>query len=253
MPVFEQSVTVPVAAERAFAYLCHPQAFNRLNPPWEKVEITRKTGGVEDGATQDMRVQMAPGVWMRWLAQHQDYIPGQQFADRQVTGPFARWLHTHRMTANNDHQSTLTDHIDYALPFDWLTGPVGYIVVKQKLNRMFAYRHRLMAIDLALPDVSGKVWVSGQVPHRQSLLALLAIKGATLCQYADEKPDLAFLGHDELHGKNLQHSHTVVWQQLPPLDSQHPVLGSRQALKQAWHDQVTLYQALHYLTQLNPG
>jgi ligand-binding SRPBCC domain-containing protein len=249
MPVFEQAVTLPVSATRAFAYLCHPQAFNRLNPPWEKVDIIHKTGGVEDGATQDMRVQLAPGIWTRWLARHQDYIPGVQFADKQVTGPFARWLHTHRVQAVDVSNSLQTDHIDYALPFDWLTGPVGYWVVKQKLARMFAYRHQLMAIDLALPDISGKVLVSGHVPHRQALMALLAIKGATLCQYADEQPQLALLAPGELAGRNLQHSLCIDVDQLPPLPTDHPVLAAKTALASAWPQQCFLYQGLYWVHQ----
>jgi ligand-binding SRPBCC domain-containing protein len=245
MPLFEKQLTLPVPAEQAFAYLTHPLAFNRLNPPWERVTITRKTGGVEDGAELDMRVSLAPGVQVRWLAVHEGFVPGVQFMDRQTIGPFAHWLHTHRVNPVTERSCCLLDHIQYALPLDWATGLLGYPLVKQKLTTMFAYRHHLMALDMLLPATSLKILVSQHVPYRVPLIHLLAINGATVCQYADEQPVKALLAHNELPGQNLRHTTCLHENNLPALPNgfAKALTESKAALKSGWETQMAVYQA----------
>jgi hypothetical protein len=76
-------------------------------------------------------------------------VPGRAFHDRQVSGPFALWEHAHRLEPEGPSACTLEDRIEYALP----AGPAGDLVggraIRALLDRMFAYRHRVTAGDLA--------------------------------------------------------------------------------------------------------
>jgi len=49
----------------------------------------------------------------RWVARHFDYQPGRQFRDEQVSGPFNKWVHTHRVLPSTDGagHSVLHDHV----------------------------------------------------------------------------------------------------------------------------------------------
>ena len=68
------------------------------------------------------------------------------FSDRQLTGPFGAWQHTHRFDPEGD-ATRLTDIVDYRLPFGWL-GRVGGAYARAEIDRTFAFRHRVTAHDV---------------------------------------------------------------------------------------------------------
>lgn len=84
----------------------------------------------------------------KWVAEHRNYTVGSSFEDVQVSGPFAKWEHTHTMSPVSDEKSLLTDLIHYRLP----GGPVGQLLggrfSRHKLERMFRWRHCRTIDDL---------------------------------------------------------------------------------------------------------
>jgi ligand-binding SRPBCC domain-containing protein len=86
---------------------------------------------------------------MRWVAEHRDFIAGEQFRDVQTSGPFAHWVHTHRVEPDGRDACWLEDRVEYALPFGGLGALMGGGYTRRKLARMFRYRHRLTAADVA--------------------------------------------------------------------------------------------------------
>jgi uncharacterized protein (TIGR01777 family) len=144
---FTRSTRLPASAGEAYRWHARPGAFERLNPPWDPAVVESRSGGIEDvGARLVLRV--GP-LRQRWVAEHHGAVPGREFHDRQVEGPFALWRHAHRMTPEGEDASTLEDRIEYALPGGPLGDAVGGRAVRALLERMFAYRHRVTADDLA--------------------------------------------------------------------------------------------------------
>jgi ligand-binding SRPBCC domain-containing protein len=152
----------PIAASAEDLYRWHesPGALARLTPPWEPVEVLGPAG-IREGQEVTLRVRAGPlGLLrIRWVSRLFDVVPGRQFKDVQVRGPFARWQHTHRMKPAGPHASFLEDEVEYALPFGWLGHLVAGALVRRRLERMFAYRHRV-TIDAfasgAQPRPSGR-------------------------------------------------------------------------------------------------
>jgi uncharacterized protein len=140
---------MPARAETVFAWHCRPGAFERLSPPWESVKIVERSGGVENGGRVVLSVH-AGGFWRRWVAKHCDYEPNRQFCDVQIEGPFTHWRHCHRVIPDGPDKCFLEDDIEYALPFGRLGALLGGSLVRQKLERMFRYRHQITAGDLSL-------------------------------------------------------------------------------------------------------
>lgn len=147
--VVERHTRLPVPAEEAFAWHERPGALERLTPPWERVEVLERTGGVRDGARTVVRLRAGP-LSVRWVAIHRDYVPGRQFADEQVEGPFSYWLHLHRFDPDGPSASVATDRIEFTPPFGTLAAAGGLWVARPRIDRMLAYRHRLLQNDLAL-------------------------------------------------------------------------------------------------------
>ena len=146
MPIFEWRSVMPAAADELFAYHARPGAFRRLAPPWQKMRVLEETGDVTGG-------RVAFDVWLgpvkrHWVAETGRAIPGRQFVDRQLEGPFASWEHTHRFVPDGDDQSELLDHIEYSLPAGGLTDPVGEGPAGKTLTRLFRFRHERTRRDL---------------------------------------------------------------------------------------------------------
>jgi len=73
---------------------------------------------------------------------------GVSFEDTQLAGPFAEWVHTHSFQPASAGCSRLDDQVRYALPFGVVGRLFGAGFVRSKLERMFAYRHRITGDDL---------------------------------------------------------------------------------------------------------
>lgn len=145
---FTKTTPLPHDAETVFAWHMAPGAFERLTPPWERVTVAaRPEGGLGEGAEVTLKTALGP-LSLSWVAAHEAFEPGRQFRDVQVEGPFASWRHTHRFEPRPEGGSTLVDDIEYRLPFGPLGRWFGGGLVKSKLERMFAYRHRVTAADL---------------------------------------------------------------------------------------------------------
>ena len=146
--LIERTSTLPVSADEAFAWHARPGAFERLTPPWERVEVMERTGGIEDGARATLRVHLGP-VPLRWVALHRDYVPGRRFVDEQVEGPFSHWIHQHLFEPVGPAASRYTDRIEFTPPFGTFGAAAGMWLARPRVERMLAYRHSMLREDLA--------------------------------------------------------------------------------------------------------
>ena len=87
-----------------------PDAFERLQPPWQRTEIVQPPTSLEVGTRVVLRTKVGP-VWQTIVAEHVAYEPGKMFADRMLKGPFASWLHKHIVTPRSESECLLTDDI----------------------------------------------------------------------------------------------------------------------------------------------
>lgn len=146
---FELSSDLPVGAEEAWAWHARPGAFERLTPPWGRVRVLERNGDLGNGRVV-LEMELGP-LRHRWVAQHRDAVPGLQFVDEQVEGPFKRWVHHHLFEQLGDGRCRYTDRIEYELPGGAAAlGPMARGRVHERLLRTFRYRHATVAADLAL-------------------------------------------------------------------------------------------------------
>ena len=146
MPIFEWRSVMPASADEVFAYHARPGAFRRLAPPWQKMRVLEETGDVTAG-------RVAFDVWFgpvkrHWVAEMGSAMPGRQFVDRQLDGPFSSWEHVHRFVPIDDERSELLDHIEYSLPAGGITDAVGEGPAAKTLSRLFRFRHERTRLDL---------------------------------------------------------------------------------------------------------
>jgi uncharacterized protein (TIGR01777 family) len=181
MAKFVHRSRIAASAKEVFDWHKRPGAFERLLPPWERVEVVDRTGGIADGDRVTIRSRVGP-TWTRWVIEHRDYVEGEQFCDVQVRGPFKRWEHTHRVIADAGDSCTLEDHILYELPLGLAGRVFGGGLVDSRLRRMFEYRHAVTRADVLAHRAGGglarqRVLISGSTGLVGSNLAPLLTTG----------------------------------------------------------------------------
>jgi len=173
MKQFKMSLQVPVPVETLFAWHDRPGAFERLLPPWEPVRIKARQGSIRDGDW--LHLQMGP---MSWLARHRGYQPPHQFIDIQAQGPLAYWQHQHLFRALSPERSELTDLIEYELPLAPASG-LAHPWTQARLHKMFTYRHRITAQDLAFHAT----YSQGRSPMKILITGASGLLGSSLSAF----------------------------------------------------------------------
>ena len=141
MPQFVHQSRFDVSPETLFAFHERDDIFHLLLPPWRKVHVVSRTGGLKAGARVEFRILLGP-FYKTWVAVHTEYEHNRLFTDEQQAGPFAYWRHRHIFQPDGDG-CILRDEIQYELPLG-LDPLLGWLVEKD-LRRMFQYRHESTA------------------------------------------------------------------------------------------------------------
>jgi ligand-binding SRPBCC domain-containing protein len=136
--VKESRINAPPAA--VFAFHESPAALTQLIPPWESMRVVESPGSLAVGSRVVLRGKVGP-IPVEWIAIHTEYAPPHLFADRQVSGPFAYWLHRHHILDDGHGGTLLRDEVEYELPLGLIGRYLGDAFIRRKLNRMFDYRH----------------------------------------------------------------------------------------------------------------
>ena len=124
--------------EAVFAFFADAGNLERLTPPWLHFEIlTPSPVDMHEGTLIDYKLRLH-GIPIRWQSRIVVWEPPYRFVDRQVHGPYRRWVHTH--TFQSQAGGTLvTDMVDYAVPGGDL---IQRYFVGPDLERIFDYRAR---------------------------------------------------------------------------------------------------------------
>ena len=187
-----------VLAPPSFVYDWHTNdgAFDRLLPPWESVQLVDSVGPFEERFVQLKMKRF--GIPMKWLAQHVDVVPHQEFTDVQVKGPFKHWRHTHQFLPLAETRTKMEDNIELKLPVHMIAKLVSGWSIRRDINQMLNYRHQIVKHDLKLlydwplqPQVIGITGASGMIG--QQLTHFLRAAGHTVKHFVrKDRPDWSY-------------------------------------------------------------
>lgn len=139
---FAHASRIAAPVEAVFAFHERPDALELLTPPWQRVRVVRREGGLRAGAVVEFRIVVLGPLSLRWVAEHVEYRRHELFVDEQREGPFAAWRHRHLFERDGDG-TRLTDSIEYGLRGGRVAEWAGGWFVERQLRRMFAYRHEV--------------------------------------------------------------------------------------------------------------
>ncbi len=81
------------------------------------------------------------GIPVRWMTEITQVKEKEYFIDEQRFGPYAMWHHQHFFKPVEGGVE-MTDIVDYKMPLGILGDIAHPVLVKSKLNEVFAYRHK---------------------------------------------------------------------------------------------------------------
>lgn len=175
---FERQTQLDVSREALFAWHERPGAFERLAPPFAAPELVETDGTLKDGARTILKVPAGP-ISRRWVAEHRDYRAGYSFTDVQVSGPFAKWEHTHRF-ADHGAGSRLTDSIRYRLPLAPISHWVAGGFVAKQLKRTFDFREFALKRDFELAAALRSQFGDAPLPAKVAIAGASGLIGSAL-------------------------------------------------------------------------
>ena len=142
--LFQAVQDIAAPREEVFAFFSDPANLEALTPPWLAFEIlTPAPLPRGEGAVFEYRIRVH-GLNLRWRTLIETYVPGERFVDRQIAGPYALWLHTHRFEDLPGGGTRMTDQVRYRLGWGIL-GRLAAVWVRRDIARIFDYRKRALA------------------------------------------------------------------------------------------------------------
>ncbi len=145
MERFEVNITV----ERTLAdvWKAHEDVrlLERISPPYPIVSLVNPASECTLGTRFTVRLEALPGLVLTdWQVEIVRWEPPTRFVDRQVSGPFKFWEHTHQFSALNSTTTLVVDQVLFES-----NALIDGILIKPALEAMFQWRLRNLATALA--------------------------------------------------------------------------------------------------------
>ena len=134
------SQKLPITQEQAWSFFSDPKNLNTITPDSMKfVTLSGDERKMFQGQIIYYKISPFPFVSMQWVTEITHVETNSFFVDEQRFGPYKFWHHKHFFTpiANGVF---MEDIVHYKLPFGFLGRLFHTMIVRPKLNEIFAFR-----------------------------------------------------------------------------------------------------------------
>jgi ligand-binding SRPBCC domain-containing protein len=140
--VLERKVRVPKTAKDIFPFFAAAENLERITPPELGFRIRSQLPiAMRSGALIDYTIKLY-GIPMKWRTRITTWDPPKSFEDAQISGPYAKWVHTH-LFIEDANGTTIHDRVVYGLPFGFL-GRIVHPLIARQIKRIFDFRESAM-------------------------------------------------------------------------------------------------------------
>jgi ligand-binding SRPBCC domain-containing protein len=145
-----QAQWLPGPPDEVFKFFENPFNLEKITPKRLHFEVkNHEPEKIQEGTTIEYKLTLH-GIPIEWISEISDYSPPRYFTDRQVKGPYKKWVHTHTFDEVRGG-SLIGDQVYYEMPL----GPIGrmahWYFVENDLKDIFQYRRRKL-FQLLTPE-----------------------------------------------------------------------------------------------------
>ena len=150
----QQILALPI--NEAWRFFSSPYHLNDITPDFFNIRVLSPVpDNIYAGLMIHYSMKAVFGIPMAWRSEISHCVVPRRFVYEQRIGPFKFWSHEVRLT-EQDGGIVLEDIVFYAMPFGWLGQILNWVLIANKLDKIFAVRRDYLAArwDVAQrPDI----------------------------------------------------------------------------------------------------
>jgi ligand-binding SRPBCC domain-containing protein len=136
-----RKVSIPAPVEDVFSFFSNTENLNLIMPPWLYFNIlTPLPIKMEKNVLIDYSIKLL-GLRLIWKTEITVWLPPHKFVDIQIKGPYRVWEHTH-LFEEKGGSTQMEDVIRYAVPGFVLSPLIHFLIVRPRLENIFAFREQ---------------------------------------------------------------------------------------------------------------
>ena len=137
-----QKQNLPISVDEAWEFLSSPANLKTITPDYMSFDILSGADRpMYPGQIIQYIVTPVAGIKTKWVTEITHVVDRKYFVDEQRFGPYALWHHKHFIKEIKGGVE-MEDIIDYKVPFGFLGRWMHPLLVKPKLEEIFAYRQQ---------------------------------------------------------------------------------------------------------------
>ncbi len=142
---YTDTVVIGAPPEAIFEFYTDIDQLLRMLSPSLLVKVLRADRPLRLGARVEFEVgpRNLP-LSVRWVSEITEFTPPVIFEDRQVSGPFSRWVHRHEFHLQPDGSTAVTDIIEVGAARGILGQAINSVLLGKNIAELFAYRQRVL-------------------------------------------------------------------------------------------------------------
>jgi NADH dehydrogenase len=137
--VLTSSQVVPADIGRVWDFFSSARNLGRITPRSTGFDMHTPDPETREGAVIDYTIRPVLGIPLRWRTLIEDVKAPHAFRDVQQKGPYASWVHEHRLT-EVPGGVRMDDRVEYRMPFGPLGALAHRMAVRAELEHIFRYR-----------------------------------------------------------------------------------------------------------------
>lgn len=136
---FSQVQWVQEPLENVFDFFSNEGNLETITPDSLGFKVLKKnTPEITEGTIIDYRLSLY-GIPFKWKTEISHFEKGHKFTDKQLKGPYKKWVHTHGFRSYKNG-TLMTDDISYSVPLGHLGDMFAGAFVRNDVKKIFKYR-----------------------------------------------------------------------------------------------------------------
>lgn len=126
-------------------FISNPQNLKRITPDYMGFDVTSENLGdkMYEGMIISYKVSPLLGIKTTWVTEITHVKDKHYFVDEQRVGPYKIWHHQHFLESTPEG-TMMKDIVSYQPPFGFLGSIANNLIIKKKLEEIFAYRTKVL-------------------------------------------------------------------------------------------------------------